>query len=610
MKRYQISRKNIQIRLIKKFFSMRKIMVFFPISLKLIFWGLTGTIIFVCFGCVSPQNTNTATGQGVADDPPIERIEKDNVAEAYRLYSAASLALAEQDFDKASGFLSRAVELDPSSAHLCVSLAGAHRKSGDMEAAFMQGRECLRLHPENSEIYAFLGDLYATDGDDDAAVDHYLKALEIGSSEAQRLRLMLANLEARRGRYREALEHLEIIRKNNPDDAMAQYFCGRIHLQLKEYRQAEACLSAALESSGNIAPVLFDLGTLYQVTGRTEEAIEVYKRLLTLNPDDMAVLECIISLYVDFGKHELAEHHINHLKKITDKGAPERQMIGLVYLKQGRYEQAVEELESVVAERPDDSKARYYLATAYEQSGDTARAISNFNLVSKDSEFYFSSRIHLALVYNDLDQQEQATTVLQQLREAGERRPELYLLLSTFLEEQENYDDAEAVVHEGLVYNPRDEELLFRLGVVFDKKGNEQACIDQMEMVLEVNPEHADALNYIGYTWGEKGIKLDEAERLIRKAHSLKPDSGYIVDSLGWVYFQQKRYREALNQLERAAVMVPDDPTVAEHLGDVYLKLNRIEKALFQYRKALELDHPDGESVRKKIENLEKRLKR
>jgi len=583
-------------------------MAFYRLDLKSNFFVYIATVFFTCFGCVTPQNTNTS--QPVGDPPPMERIEKDDVAEAYRLYSAANLAMADQDFDKASSFLSRAVELDPSSAHLCVSLARVYRESGDVETAFIQGRECMRLHPDSSEVYAFLGDLHSTEGDDEAAGEHYLKALELGSSEDQRLRLMLANVEARRGRYREALEHLDILLKDNPDHSVAQYFCGRIHLQLKEYRQAEVCLSAALESNANIVPVLFDLGTLYQVTGRGEEAVEVYERLLALNPNDTAVLERIISLYVELEKHEVAERHINHLKEITEKGEPGRQVIGLIYLKQGRYDQAVEELEAVVAKRPEDAKSRHYLATAYEQADETERAIFHFNLVPEDSEYYFPSRMQIALIYNDLDQLEQATAVLQKLRESGEKRPELYLLLSTLLEQQENYDDAEAVVHEGLVYNPRHDELLFRLGVVFDKKGDKQACIDQMEMVLEVNPEHADALNYLGYTWAEKGIKLDEAERLIGKAHSLKPDSGYIVDSLGWVYFKQKRYQEALDQLERAAVMVPDDPTVAEHLGDVYLKMNGSEKALFQYRKALELNHPDMESVRKKIKDLEKRLRR
>ncbi|HDR15076.1 MAG TPA: tetratricopeptide repeat protein, partial [Desulfobacteraceae bacterium] len=424
-------------------------MNFYCLFFKLKFLALVAVVFLCCSGCVTPQNM-------AADSPPVEdpaavRSEKDVVAEAYRLYTAASLALSERDFGKASSFLSRAVELDPSSAHLCVSLARVYRQSGDMEAALAQGLECARLHVESPEVYVFLGDLHATGGDDETAAEHYSEALRLGSLEDQRLRLMLANLSAKQGRYREALENLEIILEKNPDHPVAEYFRGRIHLQLKEYPEAEASLLAAIESSGNIGPVLFDLGTLYQITGRTEEAVEIFESLLTLRPDDTAALERIITLYVDLGKHELAEQYIKRLKEVTEKGELQRQVIGLVYLKQGRYDRAIEELEAVVKEEPDDSKSRHYLATAYQQAGDTDRAISHFNRVPEDSVYYFNSRVHIALIYNDLEQRDQAVTVLQQLREAGETRSELYLILSTLFEQQEKYDDAEAVVHEGLV---------------------------------------------------------------------------------------------------------------------------------------------------------------
>ncbi len=582
------------------------------------FWAFYGLIkygfpwliamgLLVLSACVPPGN--------IPEEPPpvakpsIPLPEKDDVAEAYRLYTASSLAIAEKDFGEASEYLARAVELDPSSAHLCVSLARVKRQMGDMDAAFARGLDCVRLHPQSAEAHAFVGDLHATDGDEEAAVEHYLEALRLGSTEEQRILLMLADLAAKAGRYLEAVEHLETILGKNPGHFVAQYFRGRVHLQLKEYQEAEACFMAALESRKKAVPVLFDLGTLYQVTGRRDEAVEVYERLLDLNPMDTAARERIITLYVELGKHELAEPHINSLKEVTERGAAQRQVVGLAYLQQERYEEAIQELEAIVAKNPGDAKSRHYLGTAYEEAGEIDQAISHFNDVAEGSQYYFNSRVHLALIYNDRGQTEQATEVLQQLRDAGERRSELYLILSTLLEQQGRYDEAETVVHEGLVYNQRNEELLFRLGVLFDRKGDKEACIDQMEMVLEVNPEHADALNYIGYTLAEMSKRLDEAERLIEKALSIKPDSGYIVDSLGWVYFKQKRYKEALQQLERAAVMVPEDPAVAEHLGDAYLKLNRTEKALFQYRKALELGHPDADSVRKKITDLKKLLK-
>jgi tetratricopeptide (TPR) repeat protein len=103
--------------------------------------------------------------------------------------------------------------------------------------------------------------------------------------------------------------------------------------------------------------------------------------------------------------------------------------------------------------------------------------------------------------------------------------------------------------------------------------------VKYLKKVIEINPKHADALNYLGYSYAERGINLEEAQSLIRRALELKPDSGYIMDSLGWAYFKLGKYDEALKHLLRAAELVKDDPLVLEHIGDVY-KLMGIKERL------------------------------
>jgi tetratricopeptide (TPR) repeat protein len=131
----------------------------------------------------------------------------------------------------------------------------------------------------------------------------------------------------------------------------------------------------------------------------------------------------------------------------------------------------------------------------------------------------------------------------------------------------------------------------------------------EMKEVLRLNPNHADALNYLGYSYSERGIHLDEALKLIQKAMALKPNMGYITDSLGWVYYKLGDYERAMTELERANQLTPDDSTISEHLADGYLKLNRIEKATEFYEKALKLDtNPDQkERLKKKIKELKEK---
>ncbi|MBW2169731.1 MAG: tetratricopeptide repeat protein, partial [Deltaproteobacteria bacterium] len=186
---------------------------------------------------------------------------------------------------------------------------------------------------------------------------------------------------------------------------------------------------------------------------------------------------------------------------------------------------------------------------------------------------------------------------------------ELFLMLATVYETKKDYVNALEIAREGLRREPQNVALIFRFAVILDKSGDKDSCIEQMKRILEINPDHAESLNYIGYTYAEQGIKLDEAMDLIKKALSLKPESGYIIDSLGWVYFQKGLYDEAIHYLEKAAKLTSDDPTINEHLGDAYLKSNKYNKALEHYKKAMSLEHPDKEKLEKKITKVEQLLK-
>ena len=127
-----------------------------------------------------------------------------------------------------------------------------------------------------------------------------------------------------------------------------------------------------------------------------------------------------------------------------------------------------------------------------------------------------------------------------------------------------------------------------------------------MKEVLEREPENPEALNYLGYTYADLGINLDEAEALITKALEYQPDDGYIVDSLGWVYYKKGRYEEALKELSRAQSLSPDDPVINEHLGDVKYRLGYIDEVLPLYLRAWELGPEDYQidMLKKKIDYL------
>ena len=119
---------------------------------------------------------------------------------------------------------------------------------------------------------------------------------------------------------------------------------------------------------------------------------------------------------------------------------------------------------------------------------------------------------------------------------------------------------------------PDSVDLYYGLGVLFEKTDRFEESIAAMKTVLKFDPDHAEALNFIGYLYADRGIHLDEAERMIKKALPLKPGNGYMIDSLGWVYFRQNRLDEAIRYLKEASEALPEDAAIIEHLGDVYVR--------------------------------------
>ena len=139
-----------------------------------------------------------------------------------------------------------------------------------------------------------------------------------------------------------------------------------------------------------------------------------------------------------------------------------------------------------------------------------------------------------------------------------------------------------------------------------------------MHEVLELNPDHAGALNYIGYSWAEKGIRLQEAEEMILRALAQRPNDAYITDSLGWVYYMRGialrdsggydeatgLLKQSVEELEKAVQLTGSDPVISEHLGDAYLALDEKRRALESYRKALEEKKTGAEILMDKFEKL------
>jgi tetratricopeptide (TPR) repeat protein len=183
-----------------------------------------------------------------------------------------------------------------------------------------------------------------------------------------------------------------------------------------------------------------------------------------------------------------------------------------------------------------------------------------------------------------------------------------YRAISQLYMDHRRYGDAEEAIKEGLVLRPDSELLKFRLASVYERQENLSAAEAEFMRILESNPDHAGVLNYLGYMWADRGIRLHEALDYIRKATEMDPYNGAYLDSLGWVYFKLHRLDEAEINLKRAAQLT-EDPTIYDHLGDLYIELGQFETALQYYERGVRVaTDEEFQRLQRKVADLKERL--
>ena len=280
---------------------------------------------------------------------------------------------------------------------------------------------------------------------------------------------------------------------------------------------------------------------------------------------------------------------------------------GILYLAEGKYEKALEELEEVKKIDPDSGHLRLKMAFTLLKLGRREEAELEFkNAKSLDSDSLEAS-VALILLYASQKREEELENEYRFfLEKAHQLRPE-NIKVSEYLGQFYFYKKMprEAVkIYETIISQKPDyAEGYFWLGYFCEETGKREKAIAMWKKTLELNATHANALNSLGYLYAESGRHLDEAETMIKKALEEDPNNGAYLDSLGWVYYKKKEYKKAEEYLLKALQYIKE-PEIYEHVGDLYIKLQDKEKALSYYKEGLKLE-PGNETLKQKVADYE-----
>jgi tetratricopeptide (TPR) repeat protein len=272
-------------------------------------------------------------------------------------------------------------------------------------------------------------------------------------------------------------------------------------------------------------------------------------------------------------------------------------LAAMIYLRMSLYLQA------------DNGLAIVTLADIFERLKQYERALDIYELAPETSPLHANAQIQSGLILEAMGRSDDALKQMQGIVAEKPKDIEALTALGNLQRARKEFVESAKTytrVIEQLGTPARGDWTLFYFrGITYERSKQWPLAEADFKTALELFPDQPLVLNYLGYSWVDQNVKLEEGLRLLRRAVQLRPDDGYIIDSLGWAHYRLGNYEEALRELERAIELKPGDPVINDHLGDVYWRVGRKLEAHFQWNHARDLkpEPEDLERILKKVEN-------
>ena len=499
-----------------------------------------------------------------------------------RLYMFSSNSLeAEKAFNAA-------IAADPDNEDAVSQLAILYAELGDSKRAIEKLKQATSKTP-NERLLTLLAEQYEQLRDYKSAAEVLKKAMEMAPENGKIVRGLAQDLMYA-DQLDEALKIWEQVAAEEPRDPQPPLSMSEIYRLKRDFPKARAALGKAKALDNESQEVRYQEVQLDKAEGKTDEAIAALKALL----DDTA-------------KKTYQENDARRRAAYLEE-------YGILSRAAEKVPQALDAFKQMSALGAEAAKeSAYQTIETYRESKDLDSALREADAAVKKYPDERLIKAEHATVLADMGKIDDAVAEIRSLPK-GERDRETQLTLAQLYEKGKRYDDMAKALDEAESLSHNDEEkvgVLFMRGAMYERQKKYDASEAAFRKVLELQPDHAETLNYLGYMLADRGVRLDEAYQMIKKAVDLEPNNGAFLDSLGWVYFRQGKLEEAQDELQRAIDRMSTDPTVHDHLGDVYFKLGKTREAIAQWQASLKASQgprqsePDPDEVAKVSKKLD-----
>jgi tetratricopeptide (TPR) repeat protein len=455
------------------------------------------------------------------------------------------------------------------------------------EEAVLRLKRYLDHHPEDTISRMLLAKVYIREGAFQKAAAQYREIHQLDERDTTSL-LLLSELYLAENKYDMAKTALRDVLAADSRSYSAHLLLARLLVTEEDFAAGQQHYEQALDITWSEGLQL-ELADVLTRQKKYTRAVALYREILHHDEQNEEAQTALIHLYLLQGKEHKAMEELQRLKKnIKNPELAELTIIRL-HARWEEYDKAIALLEDFLRKH-ERSEARYLLAALRFQKEQYEKVLSDLEKIGSEAKEYEDSLFLLVRTLKELNRHQEAVQVLESaLAREEERTSDLYILLAGIYQFVGQEEQCRNTFVRALEEYPEDEQVLYDYGLFLDYIGEQDPALEIMERIITMNSEHAGALNYIGYTWADKKENLPEALQYISRAAKLKPDNGYIRDSLGWVHYQQGEYEKARDVLETAVELTPDDPAILDHLAETYLALRLPEKARETWRKALDM---------------------
>jgi tetratricopeptide (TPR) repeat protein len=516
--------------------------------------------------------------------------------------------------------------LTTSGSYLAARHASVERDAASAAAFY---RSALRTDPKNNELLdrAFISSL--ADGDIDEAVKLADRILTM--DKANRVaRLVVGVRDLKQKKYPAAQLNINQSIRGPITDLVATLLSGWASYGAGDAKAAVAGIDKL--TGPEWYPIFKDLhtGMILEISGKEKDAgtrferayklddsmlrvSDAYARWLSRNKDGAAAAAIYEAFDKKLPRHPLVQEGLRDTKAgkklpaLVDSaqaGAAEALYgIGATLTRRGGEDLALVYLQLALYLQPNHPLALLSLADLYESVKKPQMAIKVYERMPASSPLKRNAQIQLATNLDAADRSDEAIKILKGVTAEAPKDIEAIMALGNIERGRKKFNDCAATYTQAIDATPGVTDkntwvTYYYRGICEERSKQWNKAEVDMRKALELQPEQPHVLNYLGYSWIDQGINLDEGMKMIKRAVDQRPDDGYIVDSLGWAFYRIGNFEDAVKNLERAIDLKPEDPTINDHLGDAYWRVGRTLEAKFQWAHARDLK-PEAEELPK-----------